>query len=116
LRNELTEKDIRQKSPAQPGFSFLMFDCSIAAQLGACHVSSHPYFYEVLVVAPAVLCARMREAGSLCREHDIAPGFRSAKAGRELPEKTTAKNFASLITYPHSKSKRFENWLARDRT
>jgi hypothetical protein len=48
LRNELTEKDIRQKSPAQPGFSFLMFDCSVAAQSSACHASPCPYFYAVL--------------------------------------------------------------------
>jgi len=30
---------------------------------------------------------------------------------RELPEKTIAKNFASLITYPHSASKHFEKRL-----
>jgi hypothetical protein len=68
LRNELTEKDIRQKSPAQPGFSFLIFDCSIAAQLTACHASSRPYFYEVLVVA---LGSAMR---SNARNRVVMPG------------------------------------------
>jgi hypothetical protein len=41
--------------------------------------------------------------------------FGSKLAERELPSKTIAKNFASLITYPHSERKRFENRSARAR-
>jgi hypothetical protein len=38
------------------------------------------------------------------------------KAARELPEKTIAKNFVSLTTYPHSERRWFENGSAQERT
>jgi hypothetical protein len=37
------------------------------------------------------------------------PLNKAGRAGWELPLKTIAKNFVSLVTYPHSGFKRFEN-------
>jgi hypothetical protein len=48
---------------------------------------------------------------------DAVPMRRRLKnAARELPSKTIAKSFASLITYPHSEAKRFEKRASRDQT
>jgi hypothetical protein len=41
---------------------------------------------------------------------------RELRCGRGLPEKTIAKNFVSLTTYPHSDREQFENRLAKQRT
>jgi hypothetical protein len=41
---------------------------------------------------------------------------RELRCGRGLPEKTIAKNFVSLTTYPHSDREQFEKRLAKQRT
>jgi hypothetical protein len=51
----------------------------------------------------------MRETRVLRYEDGIQLHARSGIAARELPEKTIVKNFASLVTYPHSERKRLEN-------
>jgi hypothetical protein len=61
--------------------------------------------------------ARMRWKTCTFRHSDaIAPDFDPKNAARELPWKTIAKSFASLVTYPHSEAKRFENRPSRDQT
>jgi hypothetical protein len=45
-----------------------------------------------------------------------APGLRLEVRAAGLPEKKISKNSASLITYPHSDSKRFENSVWRPST
>jgi hypothetical protein len=43
-RNELIEKDIRQKSPAVPGFFFLH---RLVARIAACEIPARQYSYDL---------------------------------------------------------------------
>jgi hypothetical protein len=61
----------------------------------------------VQLAAPALSYAIAQSAITVSRLiqrqcHDRRTGY---------PAKAIAKNFASLITYPHSASKRFEKWF-----
>lgn len=58
----------------------------------------------------------MREVSVLRNEDGIQLHARSEIAARELPEKTIVKNFASLVTYPHSECERLENRSAPEQT
>jgi hypothetical protein len=96
LRNELSEEGIPSKARQRRAFCFFA-DCFVAAQLTACHISLRPYFYGCSSAA-SENAARKREKAALRHEDGIAPSASSEHATRELPKKTVAKNFASLVT------------------
>jgi hypothetical protein len=81
-----------------PGLLFA-YDSIVSLLRGGSRV----IFIRVRIFTAAVLrtkscCAQVRETRSLRYEDGIAPSISSEHVTRELPKKTVAKNFASLIT------------------
>jgi len=81
-----------------------------------------PYFDGAACAIPVVLlCCRFASGRTtVCRKKRLRHAFKmelrvktsnfgSILGEVGLPEKTIAKNFVSLVTYPHSDSKRLEN-------
>jgi len=74
------------------------------------HARSFTCSQYLVAVLPHLKQAARRKK---CLPHRLKMNFDIARATgipRGLPEKTIAKNFAPLITYPHSNSKHLEKW------
>jgi hypothetical protein len=114
-RNELIEKDIRQKARQCRAFSFRG---RVAPWIAACEILAGQYFYRPhlrrmkqagLMKAPAGRSDPEGRMTGHAFERAIAAKRRASKAFQGYPVPTNKKNRACIATYRHSGERLLEN-------